>query len=110
MKDKCNVILILVSFSKFYSLFRRFIKILGFNCSSFFSGVPSFLGYIIVKLHLNHCKASPCVLNFSFFYHPFFTGVLRGGSTWWFVKDSFHSSIVLQVFSRSYDPSSHTSK
>ena len=29
----------------------------------------------------------------------FFTGVLHGGSTWWFVKDSFHSSIVLQDFS-----------
>ena len=32
------------------------------------------------------------------FYHPFITGVLHGGSTWWFVKDSFHSSIVLQDF------------
>ena len=44
------------------------------------------------------------------FYHPFFTGVLHGGSTWWFVKDSFHSSIVLQGFSRSYDPPSYSKK
>ena len=28
------------------------------------------------------------------FYHPFITGVLHGGSTWWFVKDSF----ILQLF------------
>ena len=27
-----------------------------------------------------------------------FAGVLHGGSTWWFIKDSFHSSIVLQDF------------
>ena len=44
------------------------------------------------------------------FYHPFFTGVLHRGSTWWFVKDSFHSSIVPQDFSRSYDPPSYTQK
>ena len=36
MKDEHNVILILVSSSKFNSLFRRFIKILDFICSSFF--------------------------------------------------------------------------
>ena len=37
----------------------------------------------------NHCKASPCVFNFSFllFDHSFVTGVLHGGSTWWFIKD-----------------------
>ena len=31
------------------------------------------------------------------FYHPFITRVLHGGSTWWFVKDSFHSSFVLKI-------------
>ena len=52
-----------------------------------------------------------CVFNFSFrFDHPFITGVLHEGSTWWFVKDSFHSSIVLQDFSWSYDPPSYTLK
>ena len=44
------------------------------------------------------------------FYHPFITGVLHWGSTWWFVKDSFHSSIVLQDFSRSFDLPSYTQK
>ena len=63
MKDKQNVILILVSLSKFKSLFWRFIKILGFNCSSFFSGVPSFLGYIIAKLHLIIARLQPCSLQ-----------------------------------------------
>ena len=38
----------------------------------FISGVPSFLGYIVAKLHLNHCKASPCVFNISFFLSSFY--------------------------------------
>ena len=38
----------------------------------FFSGVPSFLGYIIAKLHLNYCKASPCVFNISLFLSSFY--------------------------------------
>src|SRR3954466_10497411 len=96
MKDKHNVILILVSSSKFNSLFRRFIKILGFNCSSFFSGVSSFLGYIISKIHLITSRLHLVFSTSLSFYHPFITGVLHGGSTWWFVKDSFHSSFVLQ--------------
>ena len=29
----------------------------------FFSGVPSFPHYLVVKLHLNHRKASPCSFN-----------------------------------------------
>ena len=38
----------------------------------FFSGVWSFLHYLAAKLHLNYCKASPCVLNFSFFLSSFY--------------------------------------
>ena len=53
------------------SLFRRFIKILDFICSSFFSGVPGLPHYLVAKLHLNHRKASPCALNFSFFLSSF---------------------------------------
>ena len=37
----------------------------------FFPGVPSFVGYLVTKLHLNHCKASPCVFNFPFFLSSF---------------------------------------
>ena len=44
------------------------------------------------------------------FRYPFVTGVLHGGSTWWFIKDSFQSSIVLQDFSRSYDQPSYAQK
>ena len=67
------------------SLFRRFIKILDLICSSFFSRVPSFLHYLVAKLHLNHCKASPCVVNFSFFLSSFclpefFMEALHGAS------------------------------
>src|SRR4051812_6900370 len=37
-----------------------------------FFGVPSFLHYLVAKLHLNHCKASPCIFNFSFFLSSFY--------------------------------------
>ena len=96
MKDEHNVILILVSSSKFNSLFRRFIKILGFNSSSFFPGVPSSRNYVIMEIYLNLYKVSPCAFNFSFFSfdHPFVTGVLHGGSTWWFIKDLIPSRSV----------------
>ena len=52
------------------SLFMRN-KFSVLRCSSFLSGVRSSLGYIIAKLHLNHCKASPCVFNLSFFLSSF---------------------------------------
>ena len=31
-----------------------------------------FLHYLVAKLHLNHCKASPCVFNFFFFSSSFY--------------------------------------
>ena len=72
MKDKHNVILILVSSSVFNSLFRRLIKFLISIVSSFFSGVPSSLNYLVAQLHLNHCKDSPCVFNSCFFLSSFY--------------------------------------
>ena len=57
MKDKHTINLILIS-SRWFN--------------SFISGVPSFLGYIVAKLHLNHRKASPCVFNFPFFLSSFY--------------------------------------
>ena len=53
------------------SLFRRN-KFLACCCSSFLSGVPSSLSYIVAKLLLNHVKASPCVFNFPFFLSSFY--------------------------------------
>ena len=44
-----------------------------------------------------HCKASPCVFNFSFFLSSFFTRVLHGVSSWWFIKDLIHSRSVLKI-------------
>ena len=38
----------------------------------FFFGVPSFLGYIVTKLLLNHRKASLCVFNFPFVLSSFY--------------------------------------
>ena len=60
----------------------------------------------------NHCKDSPCVFNFSFlsFDHSFITGVLHGGSTWWFIKDLIPSRSVHQdsfLRSSSFSSSCH---
>ena len=70
-----NVILIIVS-SKWSSFFFPELFIMSHSrfemLHLFFSGVPSFLGYIVAKLHLNHCKDSPCVFNFSFFLSSFY--------------------------------------
>ena len=112
MKDKNTINLILISSRWFNSFLLEIVHdevILGSSDHLFFPEFQVFRFIIVTKLHLNHRKASPCVLKFSFFYHPFIIGVLHGGSTWWFIKDSFHSSFVLQDFSQSYDPPSHTS-
>ena len=57
---------------------------------------PEFQALIITEVHLNHCKDSPCVFNFSFFSFLLFTGVLHGGSTCWFIKDLISSWSVHQ--------------
>ena len=52
----------------------------------------------------NHCKDSPYVFDFSFLSigHSFITGVLHGGSTWWFIKDLIPSrSVHWDSFQRS---------
>ena len=76
MKDKHTINLILISSRWFNSFLPEIVHddvILGSSYFIFsFSRVPSFLGYIIAKLHLNHCKASPCVFNFSFFLSSFY--------------------------------------
>ena len=60
MKDKHIVNLILV-FSRWFHSFLQssfVVSILDSSCSPFFSGVASFLGCLVMKLHLYHCKAS----------------------------------------------------
>ena len=51
-----------------------------------------------MEIHLNIYKDSPCVFNFPYlpFDHPFVTGVLHGGFTWWFIKDLIPSQSVHQ--------------
>ena len=114
MKDKHNVILILVSSKCLIpsSRVRSWYQILGSKLFIFSFRSSKLFQLYHFKASSNHCKASPGVLfNFSFrFDHSFITGVLLGGSTWWFVKDSFHFSIVLQDFSWSYDPPGYTKK
>ena len=88
VKDEHNVILILVSSSKFNSLFRRFIKILGSKLFIFLSGAPSYFNYIISKLHLIIARLLPEFFStfpfvWSFFYYRSFSWrlymVLRQG-------------------------------
>ena len=63
--------------------------ILGSRGFIFLFGVPSSLNYLVAKLHLNHCKASPCVFNFSFFLSSFY----YRSSSW-----SFFFMVVHQGF------------
>lgn len=92
MKDKHTINLILISsrwFNSFYGDYSWWINswlqvihlsfrswssyhILGSRGFIFLFGVPNFLDYIVAMLHLNHCKASPCVFNFSFFLSSFY--------------------------------------
>ena len=79
-------------------------QVIHLSCPEFkVYSLRSSIKKIIARLHLAFSTSLS-------FYHPFITGVLHGGSTWWFIKDSFHSSIVLQDFSRSYDLPSYTQK
>ena len=92
VKDKHNVILILVSpkilipysWGSSNSCFHLFI---------FLYRSAKFSLYLVAEIHLNHYKVSPCVFNFFFLPldHLFVTEVLHGGSTWWFIKDLFPS-------------------
>ena len=66
--------------------------------------------YLITKFQPIIARFHLVFLTSLSFYHPFITGFLHGGSTWWFVKVSFHSRFVLQDFYRSYDMPSYTLK
>ena len=93
MKDKHNVILILVSLSELNSLFRRLIKFLiSIVSSSLFPGVPTFFNYFTMEIHINWYKDSPCVFNFSFL--PFDHSFVYRSSSWRFymmVHQGFNS-------------------
>ena len=94
VKDKHNVILILISPKILipYSWGSSNSRFHLFHLLFF----PEFQALIITEIHLNHCKDSPCVFNFSFFSFLLFTGVLHGGSTWRFIKDLIPSQSVHQ--------------
>ena len=101
MKEKHNVILILVSS-------KRLILYSGGSSNSRFEMLYlSFRSsklslYLVAKLHLIIARLQ------SYSFHPscrliiiLFTGVLHGGSTWWFIKDLFPSrSFSLSFFSK----------
>ena len=95
MKDKHNIILILVSSNDFNSSSGVAHDINSFSLVflSFFSGVPSFLKYLFVLLHLNLGKV--IILFFSTLislHHSF----VYGGPSWWFFNDLIHSQSILQ--------------
>ena len=103
MKDKHNVILILVSSKWFNSLFRRFIKILSFCCFIFsFSRSSKFSRFYHREAPSKSLQGFTLCFQFLFLFIPLFTGVLHGGSTWWFIKDLIPSRSVHQIsFQRS---------
>ena len=85
MKDEHNVILILVSSSKFNSLFRRFIKILDFICSSFF---PEFQVFSVISFQSFILSLQDFTLCFQLSFRliilllpEFFIEALHGGSS-----------------------------
>ena len=87
MRDSYNVILINVS-SKWLSPYSGGSSKFSVQVLHTFPGVPRSLNYIVAKLHLNHCKASPCVFNYPFFpfdhsfvLPEFFMKVLHDGSS-----------------------------
>ena len=109
MKGEHTINLILIS-SKWVipsSGVRSWYQILGSKLIHFFVFWSS-------KLSTLSCREAPSKSSqgssYSFILHSFIIGVLHGGSTWLLIKDSFHSSIVLQDFSRSQDPPSYTLK
>ena len=89
VKDTHNVILILVPSKWLIPFFWSGSSYHILNSRCFIFSFPEFQALIITKIHLNHCKDSPCVFNFSFFY-SFDTGV----SSWRFymmVHQGFNS-------------------
>ena len=74
-----------------------------FHLFIFLSGVPSFSRLYHFKASPNLCKASILFFSsFTSFDHSFITGVLHGGSTWWFIKDVIPSrSVHRDSFQRS---------
>ena len=72
MKDTHNIILTLVSSKWLIPYSGGSSKFLISFVHLSFPEFKVFLGYIISKLHPNHCKASPCVFNLSFFLSPFY--------------------------------------
>ena len=74
MKDTHNVILIIVSSKWLIPSFgvRLWYQFLSSMQFIFLSGVPSFLYYLIEKVHLNHRKASPCVFQLLFLLSSFY--------------------------------------
>ena len=116
MKDEHNIILILASSKWLIPSFgvRNGINFPVLSCSSLLSGVCSsyhilglrcFIFYFpefkVFSLYRPEAPSkslqgfSLCCQLIFLSIILLFTGVLHGGSTWWFVKDSFHSSIII---------------
>ena len=72
MKYKHNVILILVSSKWLIPYSGDSSKFLISFIHHSFPEFQVFPHYLVVKLHLSHCKASPCVFNFFFFLSSFY--------------------------------------
>ena len=78
------------------------VKFLVSSAHLSFPGDPSSRNYITTKLHLNHCKVSPCIFNFSFFrliillLSEFFMEDQHGGSS----RILFILQLFFKIFSK----------
>ena len=97
VKDKHNIMLILVSSSKFNSLFRRFIKILGSKLFIFSFRSSKFSWLYHREAPSNQCKDSSYSFQASFLRdHLFIYPEFFESFFWWFIKDLIPSRSVLQ--------------
>ena len=97
MKDKHNVILILV-LSKWLIPYSGGTSNSCFHLFIFLYRSAKFSLYLVAKVHLIIARFHLVFFNLSFlsFDHSFITEVLHGGSTWWFMKDLIPSRSVHQ--------------
>ena len=100
MKDRHNIILILVS-SSLFNFFSGVVQRITFSVELliFFPGVPSF-HFISSQSFIQSLQGFTLCFQFLFVFIPLFTGVLHGGSTWCFIKElipsrSFHRDSFL---------------
>ena len=84
MKDKHTINLILISSKRVILSFGVCSWWINSSSKCFIFSFPEFKfpRHLVGNLHLNHHKAHLVLSSFILSHHPFVTGVLHGGSSW----------------------------